>query len=344
MDDLKEPAQIVAIGASAGGMNALSEFFSTMPGDSGLAFVVIQHLDPNHESHMASLLARVTPMKAVQAEDHARIEANCVYTIPPGKFLAVDDGVLCLSEPIKSDGIRLPIDFFLRSLAHDQHEKAIAVLLSGSGSDGTLGIREVSAAGGIVIAQDPTSAQFDSMIVSAIATGRVDSVLPVREMAGALLEYVRRLPTVFGETESEATREYLGSIVDLMARRTQNDFRHYKNATLQRRMARRMGLRSITRVADYYRLLEENPEELEKLSKDMLISVTSFFRDADAFTELGDRVINPLVHENPADRPLRLWCAGCATGEEVYSLAILIMEAMALGQKKFPVQIFASDI
>jgi len=143
MDDLKEPTQIVAIGASAGGMNALSEFFSTMPADSGLAFVVIQHLDPHHQSHMAGLLAKMTPMKAVQAEDRMAIETNCVYTIPAGKFLAVENGLLRLSEPVKSDGIRLPIDFFLRSLAQDRHEKSIAVLLSGSGSDGTIGIREV---------------------------------------------------------------------------------------------------------------------------------------------------------------------------------------------------------
>ena len=182
------------------------------------------------------------------------------------------------------------------------------------------------------------------MIESAIATGRVDSVLPVREIPGALLEYVQQSPLAFGDAEANAVAENLGAIVDLLARRTSNDFRDYKTATLQRRVARRMGLQRIGRVVDYYRLLEENPEELEKLSKDMLIGVTSFFRDPEAFTDLGDKVIHPLIQENSADRPLRVWCVGCATGEEAYSLAMMVMEEMVRSRKKIPVQFFASDI
>lgn len=322
----------------------MKEFFTAMPADSGLGFVVVQHLDPDHMSYMASLLAKCTDMTVVQAEDRSPIRRNCVYTIPPNKFLFVKDGMLHLTEPVKRDGIRMPIDFFFRSLAQDQHEKAVAMLFSGSGSDGTLGIREIRGASGIVMVQDPKTAQFGNMIESAIATGMVDCVLPVGEIPDALLQYVRQSPVEPTDADSEGGRDHLGSIIYLLGSQTKNDFRFYKNSTLQRRVARRMGLHRIGNFSEYYRFLLQDPDELASLSKDMLISVTSFFRDPEAFAELANKVIKPLVQEGNSDRALRVWVTGCATGEEAYSIAMLLMEESARSRKRSPIQVFASDI
>ncbi len=337
--------QVVGIGASAGGIDALKEFFSEMPNDSGFAFVVIQHLDPDHVSYMASLLTRCTEMKVVQAEDEMLIAANCVYTIPPGKFLLIKNAVLYLTEPVKKDGLRLPVDFFFRSLAKDQHEKAIGVLFSGSGSDGTLGIREIRGVGGMVMVQDPKTAQFEPMVQSAIATGLVDYVLPVKEMPEALLRYVRQSYLEGGDpSDAEALQNHINAIVHLMLSQTKSDFRPYRRATIQRRIFRRMGINQLDKMSDYVRLLHEDPTELAALSKDMLIGVTSFFRDPEAFEELRGKVIAPLVQKKDKATPLRVWIAGCATGEEAYSIVMLLMEEVARGMKNFPLQVFASDI
>jgi two-component system CheB/CheR fusion protein len=336
---------IVGIGASAGGIESLKEFFDEVPADTGLAFVVIQHLNPNQPSHMAALLSRCTEMKVVQAEDHATITANHVYTIPPGKFIFTKDGQLHVNEPIRSDGLRMPIDFFFRSLAQDQGENAAVVLFSGSGSDGTLGIREIHGAAGLVIVQDPQTAQFDSMIQHALATGMVDYALPVRDIPAAVLRYVDQHRAAHSNPpDDKAMQDGVASIVNLLASQNKGDFRSYKPPTLQRRIQRRMGLHQINEVSDYYRFLTEQPAELTKLSQDMLIGVTSFFRDPEAFEDLHDKVIIPLVREaNNAD-PLRAWIAGCATGEEAYSLVILLMEEMARARKSLRLQVFASDI
>ncbi|MBI4523060.1 MAG: PAS domain-containing protein [Deltaproteobacteria bacterium] len=337
--------RVVGIGASAGGMDALKEFFAEMPSASGLAFVVIQHLDPAHVSYMAGLLAKCTAMNVVQAEDRIPVEADCVYTIPPGKFLLIRDGILRLTEAVKRDGLRMPIDFFFRSLAQDQGENAIAVLFSGSGSDGTLGIREVRGAGGVVFVQDPKTAQFDSMIESAIATQAVDYVLPVREIPGAILQYVQRTGTEPASRPETITQEgHTGAILDLLVSETKADFRCYRKGTIQRRIQRRMGLNGVQDISDYYRLLCENPGELARLSKDMLIGVTSFFRDPEAFEELHEKVITVLVQEKSSNNLLRAWIPGCATGEEAYSIVILLMEEMARARKTFSLQIFASDL
>jgi two-component system, chemotaxis family, CheB/CheR fusion protein len=336
--------QVVGIGASAGGIDALKEFFSEMPNDSGLAFVVIQHLDPVHVSYMANLLTKCTEMKVVQAEDEMPTDANCVYTIPPGKFLLLKNGMLHLAEPVKNDGLRLPVDFFFRSLAQDQHEKAIGVILSGSGSDGTLGIREIRGAGGIVIVQDPKTTQFDSMAQSAVATGLVDYVLSVKQMPEVLLRYVRQSTFEGGDhSSSEAIQNDINAIVNLMLSQTKSDFRPYRKATIQRRILRRMAIKQMDKISDYLRFLGENHAELASLSKDMLIGVTSFFRDPEAFEELRGKVIAQLVEEKDKDTPLRVWIAGCATGEEAYSIVMLLMEEVARGMKRFPIQVFASD-
>ncbi|HXV49040.1 MAG TPA: CheR family methyltransferase, partial [Candidatus Binatia bacterium] len=345
MNDQASNVRIVGIGASAGGIEVLKEFFEQMPADTGLAFVVIQHLDPKQPSHMAGLLSKYTKMKVAVAEDGLAVHANRVYTIPPNKFLSVKDGELHLTETVNRDGLRMPIDFFFRSLAENKRENAIAVLFSGSGSDGTLGTREIHGMSGFVIVQDPKTAQFDSMIQHALATGMVDYALPVRQLPGAILQYVRHNRMAGSHpVDSEVTQDSIGSILHLLASQTKSDFRCYKSATIHRRIQRRMGLNQIDDISDYYRFLAEHPDELAKLSKDMLIGVTSFFRDAEAFEELRDKVIAPLVQEKNSAEPLRAWVAGCATGEEAYSIVMLLMEEMARARKSFRVQVFASDI
>jgi two-component system, chemotaxis family, CheB/CheR fusion protein len=343
MNDSRRNPRVVGIGASAGAMDPLKEFFTRTGAETGLAFVVVQHLDPNHVSYMSEVLARQTGMKVIEATDRAWVQANCVYTIPPNKFISLDEGVLRLSEPIKHDGLRLPIDFFFRSLAHDRGADAIAVLLSGGGSDGTLGIREIRGAGGLVIVQNPESAQFDSMIESAIATGLVDFVLPVQEIPAKLLQYVRHVSATDGATPQTISAG-IDAILELLVNETKSDFRCYKKTTVRRRIERRMGVNRLGDIPDYYTFLKENPAELAKLAKDMLIGVTSFFRDPEAFAELREKVIKPLVLESTRATPLRAWIPGCATGEEAYSIAILVMEEMAAARKNLSLQMFASDI
>jgi two-component system CheB/CheR fusion protein len=344
-DDSSSNVRVVGLGASAGGIEPLKEFFAVTPVDTGLAFVVIQHLNPTQPSHMAGLLSKYTDMKVAAAEQSATIHANRVYTIPPNKFIYIKEGKLHLAEPVKRDGLRMPIDFFFRSLADDQHENAIAVLFSGSGSDGALGIREIHGGAGLVIVQDPKTAQFDSMIEHALATGMVDCALPVGQIPGAILQYVRQQGTgKRSRPENETTQDDIGSILNLLASKTKSDFRCYKPTTIHRRIERRMALNQINDIGDYYRFLSARPAEMAKLSKDMLIGVTSFFRDPEAFEELRDKVIAPLVQEKDNGALLRAWVAGCATGEEAYSIVMLLMEEMARARKSFKLQVFASDI
>jgi two-component system CheB/CheR fusion protein len=343
MDTQDSDLIVVGIGTSAGGLDSLKEFFSAMPIDSDLAFVVIQHLDPNHVSYMADLLAKCTKMTVVQAEDGMPVEANSVYTIPPNRFLTIRNSHLCLTEPVKHAGARMPIDFFFRSLAEDKREKAICVIFSGSGSDGTLGLREVRGAGGMTLVQQPETAQFDAMLRSAIRTGMVDRVLPLKEMPDAILKYARQsYAGIIGD--DKARFDSLDTILDLLATRNENDFTAYKKTTLLRRIERRMGLNHIASLSDYLRFLQENPDEIDHLAKDMLIGVSSFFRDAEAFDELRQTVIAPLIRERDSNSPLRVWVPGCATGEEPYSIAILLLEELAAANKTCPIQLFASDV
>ena len=253
--------RIVGIGASAGGIESLREFFDEVPADTGLGFVVIQHLDPNQPSQMASLLSKSTGMNVAQAKDGATVRANHVYTIPPNKFLSLKDGKLYLTETIKRDGLKMPIDFFFRSLAENRRENAIAVLFSGSGSDGTLGIREIHGLSGLVIVQDPKTAQFDSMIQHALATGMVDYTLPVRQIPGAILEFVQHshAPTKSPARErGGAGRHRVDSRIT--GESDQKRFSLLTNQpTVHRRIRRRMGLSQITEFADYYRFLAAKP-------------------------------------------------------------------------------------
>ena len=343
MDTRDSDLIVVGIGASAGGLESLQEFFSAMPVDSDLAFVVIQHLDPNHVSYMADLLAKCTEMTVVQAGDQMPVKANFVYTIPPNRFMTIRNNHLCLIEPVKHDGARMPIDFFFRSLAEDKREKAICLIFSGSGSDGTLGLREVRGAGGMTLVQQPETAQFDAMLRSAIRTGMVDRVLPLKEMPEAILMYARQS---YARTSDDDKTKFdsLDAIFELLATRNENDFTAYKKTTLLRRIERRIGLNHIASLSDYLRFLQDKPDEIDALAKDMLIGVSSFFRDAEAFEELRQTVIAPLIRERDSHSPLRVWVPGCATGEEPYSIAMLLLEELDAANKTCPIQLFASDV
>jgi two-component system CheB/CheR fusion protein len=303
-----------------------------------MAFVLIQHLDPMHASHTAELLASHTNLPVVEASDGMAVEPNHVYVIPPGAYLSMSGNVLRLSEPAERRGVRVPIDFFFRSLAEDQQERAICVILSGTGSDGTLGLREVKAAGGIVLAQDPSTSPFDGMPRSAVSTGLVDYVLPPEQMSGVLTRYIRHW-YVNGDTPpaAEQNRDDFNTILAVLRSRIKYDFSCYKKGTLWRRVQRRMGLRHIESLAEYAGVLRANSDEATALFKDLLIGVTNFFREPEAWSTLRDKVIRPLVARvgqavggAEADQrgPLRVWIPACASGEEAYTMAMLVIEEM----------------
>ena len=336
---------VVGMGASAGGLEALQRFFATMPADSGMAFLVVQHLDPTHESMMTQVLARSTSMNVVQAGNGMAIEKNQVYVIPPNKYLGLSRGILQVTIPEEYRGQRMPVDFLFHSLAQDQQDHAICIILSGSGTDGTSALRDVSALGGISIVQEPSTAKYDGMPKSAIDSGYADYVLPVEEMPGRLLEYVRNS---FGKERVKETglpdpSGILSKILLLVRSGTGHDFSSYKKNTLYRRIERRMRLYNIADLKTYYRFLQDHPEEVSKLFKEIIIRVTSFFRDPEAFETLRSRIL-PLLFNGKTERDIRVWVPGCATGEEVYAIAILIKEYIEGQERDFKVQIFGTDI
>ncbi len=340
---------VVGIGASAGGLEALKNFLGAMPSDSGLAFVVVQHLEPTHESRMAEILAKSTAMKVVQAADGMPVEPNVVFTNPPGRSLRIQEGKLVLDPPSERQHVVAAIDHFLSSLAEDQQENAIGIILSGSsGQDGPRGILAIRAGGGMSMAQDPQEAQFPAMPQMAIDTGLIDYVLPAAEMPTALTGFVEsrqgsREKDDRSPAEAEPTE--LDAIIKLLRVGTNSDFRHYKRATILRRIQRRMGLRQISGIEDYVKRLQSDPGELVQLGKDMLISVSSFFRDANAFENLAGVIKGTLADEGrDPDAPVRAWVAGCATGEEAYSVAMLLLDASREAGRPGRVQVFASDV
>src|SRR5580693_940871 len=339
---------VVGLGASAGGLDAFRRLLSALPPRTGMAFILIQHLDPTHASMMVDLLAGHTPMTVQQAADGMPLEREHVYLIPPGSYLSIRDGALRLSEPLERHGARLPYDFFLRSLAEELGERAICVILSGTGGDGSLGLKAVKKKGGLVIVQDPDEAEYDGMPRSAILTGAVDLVLPVAKLPEALAKYGRQLVLNGERRKGLAPDDHppvrLAEIVDLLRTKTSHDFSLYKPGTLLRRIERRMALAGVDDSGRYLDRLRQDPGELELLAKDLLINVTSFFRDSSAFEFLVDEVIPDLVHRHPSDRPLRIWVAGCSTGEETYSLAMLFLEEIAAAKRNIKLQIFASDV
>jgi two-component system CheB/CheR fusion protein len=345
----REDFPIVGIGASAGGLDACRKLVDALPANSGMAFILVQHLDPTHESMMVELLAGHTAMAVRQATDGMALERDHIYVIPPGAYLAVDAGVLRLSRPQAPHGARLPFDFLLRSLAEARGARAICVILSGTGTDGNLGLRAVRDKGGLIVAQDPDEAGYDGMPRSAIATGAVDLVLPVAKIPDALVKYARGVALGRARDGSPAQVEgpdWLPKIVDLLRTKTAHDFALYKKGTLRRRIERRMAMAAIeTDDADgYLKILRSDAGELDLLAKDLLINVTGFFRDRQVFDRLAETIVPRLVREQASDRPLRIWIAGCSTGEETYSLAMLFHEAIAAGSPSVKLQVFASDV
>jgi two-component system CheB/CheR fusion protein len=336
---------MVGIGASAGGLEAVRKFFAAVPSSMRAAFVLVQHLDPSHDSLMVDLLTRYTTTKVLQVQDGMAVEVGCVYIIPPNSALTVEKGVLHLSEPVKRRGIRMPIDHFFNSLADDQQERAVGIVLTGTGSDGTLGIRMVKARGGMTMAQDPETAQYDGMPRSAIATGDVDYVLPVEKMPEVLMRYFEHAYVHgAGQLPERKDQDYLDNILALLLARVGHDFRYYKRGTIQRRILRRMGINQIEQLADYHQVLRRNPKEINDLSKDLLIGVTAFFREPEAWTALKEKVLRPIVDSHPEQDPIRIWVPGCATGEEAYSLAMSLLECLEARNRHNNVLIFATDI
>jgi two-component system CheB/CheR fusion protein len=340
---------VAGIGASAGGLDACRKLVDALPANNGMAFILVQHLDPTHESMMVELLAAHTAMTVRQAADGMPIEPDHLYVIPPGAYLAAGNGALHLSQPQARHGARLPFDFLLHSLAQEYGPRAICVILSGTGADGSLGLKAVKEKHGLVIAQDPDEAGFDGMPRSAIMTGGVDLVLPAAKMPEALLQYARQLTVARAYDDWRppgADQDWLPAIIELLRTRTPHDFTLYKQGTLRRRIERRRELASIETgdMAGYVELLRRDPSELGLLAKDLLINVTSFFRDPKVFDFLAANTIPELVRNHASDQPLRIWIAGCSTGEETYSLAMLLREQIAAADHSVKLQVFASDV
>lgn len=337
---------IVGIGASAGGLKAFEHFFSRMAPDSGMAFILIPHLDPGHVSMLPELLRKYTAMALLQANDGTKVEPNTIYIIPPNKKMAIKRGTLMLTEPTEPRGLRLPIDTFFRSLAEDQGSNAIGVILSGTATDGTMGLKAIKQAGGLVIAQDPASAEFDGMPRSAIETGLVDYVLAPEKIAEQILNYAKGSRPQRGAATTDLldnSPDTVEKICHVVRSQTGHDFSSYKKSTICRRIFRRMSSDKIENPSEYLRLLEQNAEEVAALSKDLLISVTNFFRDPEAFKVLS-RVLKEMLAKKPKNYAVRIWVPGCASGEEVYSIAIVLRECMNALKKHFSVQIFGTDI
>lgn len=345
----KPEPTVVGIGASAGGLNALKTFFGHVPEDSGLAFVVVVHLSPEHKSHLAEILQPHVRMPVEQVSATVPLEPNRVYVIPPGRNLSTIDTHLQLSELEERRRARAPIDHFFRTLARTHAGHAIAVILTGTGSDGALGLRAVKEKGGLTVVQDPTEAEFDGMPQSAIATGMVDRILPLAEIPEAAIRFARtepRLPVPKGEGEPlpEDGRLVLQKVFALLRARTGRELNRYKPSTIMRRIARRMQLHQLIELPDYLELLRHQPEEVRALADDLLITVTNFFRDVDVYEKLEREVIPKLLADRAAGDEVRVWSVGCATGEEAYSLAILLLEAAARRREPPRVQVFASDL
>ncbi|MCX6061936.1 MAG: PAS domain-containing protein [Campylobacterales bacterium] len=341
---------IIGIGASAGGLAAFESFFSNMP--MGLhpdcSFVLIQHLSPDHKSILSEIIGRYTIMHVFEAEDGMIVQPNCVYVIPPNHDIALMNGTLQLLEPTQARGQRLPIDFFFRSLAVDLHEHSIGIILSGTGSDGKQGIMAIKKEGGMVMVQNIDSAQFDGMPTSAISTGLVDYELLPEEMAPVLMDYITRswgtlspipIPAILPKHENS-----LQKIFCLLRDQTGHDFSHYKPSSIDRRITRRMTIHQIDDIEEYVKYLLILPAEIDALFRDLLIGVTNFFRDPKAFEVLEKRVIPKLFEGKTANRAIRVWSCGCSSGEEPYSLAILLQERIEELQIPYLVQIFATDI
>jgi two-component system CheB/CheR fusion protein len=340
---------VVGIGASAGGLDACRQLLRALPSDSGMAFILVQHLDPSHESMMVELLGEHTGMKVCQAANGMMVEPNHLYVIPPGLYLAVDAGALHLSAPTVRHGARLPFDFLLQSLALAYRGRAVCIVLSGTGADGSVGLKAIRQDEGLVLVQEPKEAGYDGMPRNALLTGAVDSVLLIDKMPEALARYAKALPSrksAPAKPSVNAKGDALTAIINLLREKTTHDFRLYKKGTLQRRIDRRMLIANVeTRDIDQYlELLRGDPQEVDLLAKDLLINVTRFFRDTDVFDLLAEKIIPSIIKAHKTDHPIRIWMPGCSTGEETYSLTMLFREALSAAKSSIKLQIFASDV
>ncbi len=339
---------IVAIGASAGGLEALEQFFENMPANNGMAFVVIQHLDPNHSGIMPELLQRLTQMKVYQTTDNLKVKPNCVYVIPPNKSMSILNGSLYLFDTVISHGLRLPIDIFFRALAEDRKEKSIGIVLSGMGSDGSLGIKAIKEKNGIVLVQTPSTAKFDSMPINAIQAVIADIIAPADELPLKLIALLNYIPiSINKEIEIDSnTISNIDKLILMLREQTSNDFSLYKKNTIFRRIERRRGIHQIDKIQNYVRFCHENPAEVKILFRELLIGVTNFFRDPDLWEKLKDKIIPAFIEQLPDRYVIRAWVVACSTGEEAYSLAILFYEIMEklTNRKNLTIQIFATDI
>lgn len=338
----------MGLGASAGGLAVLEQFLAHVPPSSGLAYVVVQHLDPTQKAMLVELLQRSTAMPVLEAVDAMRLEPDVVHVIPPNKELTVAGGLLHLAEPVQPRGMRLPIDLFFSSLARDQGEQSIGVVLSGMGADGTLGLQAIKSQGGLTLAQTPVSAQFDAMPKSAIASGCVDIIGLAPELPDRILRVIEEQngKSSGPEEGDESSAPALDSILRLLKAHSKHDLSDYKPSTLGRRIQRRLGVHGLTSHRAYERFVRENPQELDLLFKEMLIGVTSFFRDPAVWQDVKDLVIPALLARAPQGQRLRAWVVGCSTGEEAYSLAMIFKEVVAdwPGAQNCSLQIFATDL
>jgi two-component system CheB/CheR fusion protein len=340
---------IAAIGASAGGIEASTELISRLPINTGMAFVLIQHLDPTHQSMVADLLSRRTKMPVGEVEDGMKVERDHVYVIPPDATLSISDHTFHLAPRSTTRGVHMPIDQFMRSLAEAQGNSAVGVVLSGTGSDGTLGLAEIQAQGGVTMVQDETTAKYDGMPRSAISAGCVDLILPPQGIAQELARLARHPyvkpqngdgsePALIPETPA------LRLIYQLIRRSAGVDFTHYRQTTIRRRVERRMAVNKVARVEDYLKFLQMNPAEIKALYQDMLINVTSFFRNPKVFDALKERVFPSIVKSRASNAAVRIWSPGCSSGEELYSLGISLLEFLGEKARDIPVQLFGTDV
>jgi len=340
----KEELYVVGIGASAGGLDAIEKFFNHMPSDPGMAFVIIQHLSPDYKSLMNEILAKHTDMDIIQAKDNLQVEANKIYLLPPKNNLKIFHGKLYLTPHQGQRSLNLPIDIFFRSLAEDKKEKGIAVILSGTGSDGTRGIRHIKEFGGMVIVQDQNTAQFDGMPRSAIIAGMVDFILAPEQMGEAVVKYIKN--PVFSQTNKKMIddQEPFQKIFEMLKRYSGVDFSYYKKSTVYRRIEQRMGINQLSSIGDYLEFLYDSANEINILYKQLLIGVTRFFRDKEAYDILQKKVIPEMIKSHNDKEPLRLWVAGCSTGEEAYSLAFMLQDFFQTMGYNQDYKIFATDI
>jgi two-component system CheB/CheR fusion protein len=341
---------VVGIGASAGGLESLERLFSHLPASTGMAFVVLQHLSPDFKSLMDELLARRTPMRVRLAENEMPVDPDCVYLLPPMKEMVIRDRQLLLSDRDPRHGLAMPIDHFFRSLAHDLGERAIAVVLSGSGSDGSRGIKDVRRAGGVVFCESPDTAAFNGMPLSALATGAVDQVLAPEEIADALARLGRpdgrALAPAASDDNADDDDASVTAVLRLLRDEYGIDFSHYKASTVTRRIERRLALNRSGDLAAYLETIRADTRELNSLYEDLLIGVTRFFRDDRAFQVLEERIIPDLIERAAAnpDEAIRIWVPGCASGQEAYSIGMILQEQLAARRRPVNVKILATDV